>query len=55
MLLLQLGVPTGGPISFIARLGRPSVGFSNQTFPVSDTTTPELVDTPIMVPAAVTP
>lgn len=52
ILLAQLGVTPGGYLTLLVRLGRPSVGFSNQTFPRADAATPELVDVPIMVPAA---
>jgi hypothetical protein len=51
ILLSTLAVASGGAISLVVRLGRPGVGFSNQTFPVFDASTPELVsDTPITVP-----
>ena len=53
ILLTRLGVPPGGGITFIARLGRPGVGFSNQTFPTGDASSPELVgDIPLTVPLA---
>jgi hypothetical protein len=53
ILLVQLGVPPGGYLQLVVRLGHPGVGFSNQTFPVFDASTPEIVsDTTITVPAA---
>jgi hypothetical protein len=52
ILLAQLGVPTGGPIELIVRLGRPTIGFSNQTFPASEASSPETVTDTYLVPAA---
>lgn len=50
MLLAQIGVPPGGLLNLVVRVGRPGVGFSNQTFPMSDTSTPETIDIPVSVP-----
>ena len=52
MLLAQIGVPFGGYLRVVARLGRPGVGPSNQTFPVIDSSTPETITDSIAVPAS---
>jgi len=52
ILLAQIGEMPGTYLQFIVRLGRPGVGFSNQTFPVADSATPETVNVAISVPAA---
>ncbi len=52
MLLAQLGIADGGPIGIVVRLGRPGVGFSNQTYPVADASSPEIIVNAVVVPPA---
>lgn len=50
ILLVQLGVPPGGLLHLVVRMGRPGVGFSNQTFPVVDSSSAETITDWITVP-----
>ncbi len=48
--LSTLGATTTSPINLVVRLGRPGVGWSNQTLPTSQSGTPENIDFGIAVP-----
>lgn len=48
--LTTLGATSDSPINLVVRLGRPGVGWSNQTFPTSHSGTPDNIDFGIAVP-----
>jgi hypothetical protein len=50
ILLSQIGLDGGGQLDLVVRMGRPGVGFSNQTFPVTDSASPETITDWITVP-----
>jgi hypothetical protein len=50
--LATIGATATSPINLVVRLGRPGVGWSNQTFPTTHSGTPENIDFGIGVPAA---
>lgn len=50
--LATIGATSTSTINLVVRLGRPGVGWSNQTFPTSHSGTPENIDFGIPVPAA---